>query len=145
MKYLGDHFNSKGDNTELVKKRVCEAVGVIPDVIAIGKEVSKGQFEIKCTLELYNSRLVNKILFNFQSWSHLKETELKDPEKVQLQTLKQIMRVPYSTSNAGTYLELEILPLRYIIQKRRLTFLHQIITLDKEDPVCMNYSVFSLT
>ena len=56
--------------------------------------------------------LVNKILFNCQSWSRLKETELKDLEKVQLQTLKQIMRVPYSTSNTGTYLELGILPLR---------------------------------
>ena len=45
MKYLGDHFNSKGDNAELVKKRVCEAVGVIPDIIAIGKGVSNGQFD----------------------------------------------------------------------------------------------------
>ena len=118
---------------------MCEAIGIIPDVIAIGKEVSNKQFEIKCTLELYNSMLVNKILFNCQSWSHLKKTELKDLEKVQLQTLKQIMRVPYSTSNAGTYLELGILPLRYIIQKRRLAFLHHILTLDNEDPVYMNY------
>ena len=55
MKYLEDHLNSKGDNAELVKKSVCEAVGVILDVIAIGKEVSNGQVEIKCTLELYNS------------------------------------------------------------------------------------------
>ena len=139
VKYLGNHFNSEGDNAELVKKRVCEAIGIIPDVIAIGKEVSNGQLEIKCTLELYNSLLVNKILFNCQSWSHLKETELKDLEKVQLQTLKQIMRVAYSTSNAGTYLELGILPLRYIIQKRRLAFLHHILTLDNEDPVYMNY------
>ena len=71
----------KGDNAELVKKRVCEAIGIIPDVIAIGKEVSNKQFEIKCTLELYNSMLVNKILFNCQSWSHLKKIELKDLEK----------------------------------------------------------------
>ena len=82
---------SKGDNSEVVQKSVCEEIGVIPDVIAIGKDISKGQFEIKCTLELYNSILVNKILFNCRSWSHLKEIELKDPEKVQLQTLKQIM------------------------------------------------------
>ena len=63
---------SETDNSELV-------IGVMPDVIAIGKDISKGQFEIKCTCELYNSILVNKILFNCQSWSHLKETELKDP------------------------------------------------------------------
>ena len=62
--------------------------------------------EIKCKLELYNSMLVNKILFNCQSWSQLKETELKDLEKVQLESLKQMIRVPYSTSNAGTNLEL---------------------------------------
>ena len=46
---------TKGDNSELVQKRVCEAIGVIPDVIAIGKDISKRQFDIKCTLELYNS------------------------------------------------------------------------------------------
>ena len=132
---------SKGGNSELVQKRVCEAIGVIPDVIAIGKDISKGQFEIKCTLELYNSILVNKILFSCQSWSHLKETKLKGQEKGQLRALKQIMRVPYSTSNAGTYLELGILPFRCIIQKRRLSFLHKKLTLDNEDPVDINYVV----
>ena len=82
---------------------------------------------------------MNKIPFNCQSWSHLKETELTDPEKVQLQILKQIMRVPYSTSNTSS---LEFYNLRYIIQKRRLAFFHHILTLDNEDPVHMNYIVY---
>ena len=49
------------------------------------------------------------------------------------------MRVPYSTSNVGTYLDPEILPFRYIIQKRRLAFLHHILTLDNEDPAYINH------
>ena len=45
------------------------------------------------------------------------------------------MGVRQATSNAFLYLELGILPIKYEIHKRQLSFLHHIINLAEEDPV----------
>ena len=104
------------------------------------KEITKGNYEIKCALQLYDSVLMNKLLFNCQAWSRLTDQDLKGLEKIQLQTLKQIVGVPYSTSNVRTYMELGIFPVRHIINKRRLGFLHHILNLKETDPVYKVYT-----
>ena len=99
VKYLRDSFNSKGNNSNLIEKRIQDAIVIIPDILAMTKEITKGNYEIKCVLQLYDSVLMNKLLFNCQARSRLTDQDLKGLEKIQLQTLKQIMGVPYSTSN----------------------------------------------
>ena len=47
--------------------------------------------------------------------------------------LKRILEVPCSTPTALLYLELGITPLKYIIQARRIMFLHYILTRKKDD------------
>ena len=42
---------------------------------------------------------------------------------------------PISTPNAYVLLELEILPIKEEVNKRRLGFLHHILNLEPEDPV----------
>ena len=47
--------------------------------------------------------------------------------------LKRIFEVPSSTPTALLYLELGITPLRYVIQARRIMFLHYILTRKEDD------------
>ena len=49
------------------------------------------------------------------------------------------MHVPYSTPNAGLLLELGILPIKDVINIRKLTFLHHMLTLSCDDPVLKLY------
>ena len=50
------------------------------------------------------------------------------------------MLVPYSTPNAGLFiLELGILPIKDVINIRKLTFLHHILSLPCDDPVLKLY------
>ena len=60
-------------------------------------------------------------------------TRHKTGRKIDKILLKRIIGVPSSTPSALLYLELGIVPLRYIIQARRLTFLRYILTRKDDD------------
>ena len=113
VKYLGDYFNSKGDNSDLVDKRIGPITSTITDIIAFCSELSLGNFEIYIMLQLYESKFLSKLLFNSQSWSRIKKKELEDLQHVQLRMLKQAMKVPYTTPTAGIFLELGLLPIEH--------------------------------
>ena len=55
VKYLGDYFNSKGDNSDLVDKCIGSITSTITDIIAFCSELSLSNFEIHIMLQLYES------------------------------------------------------------------------------------------
>ena len=130
VKYLGDYFNSKGDISDLVDKRIGSITSTITDIIAFCSDLSLGNFEVHIMLQLYESIFLSKLLFNSQSWSKIKKKELEDLQHVQLRMLKQVMKVPYTTPTAGIFLELGLLPIEHLINQRKLAFLHHILNLD---------------
>ena len=66
-----------------------------------------------------------------ETWYNLKKTDLEEIEKIDRMLLKRILGVPTSTPSALLYLELGLIPLRYIIQAMRLTFLRYILCFKK--------------
>ena len=54
-----------------------------------------------------------------------------------MKCLKKILKLPQSTTNSFVFLEFGALPLKYIIEKNQLPFLHHISRLKKNDPVKM--------
>ena len=125
VKYLGDYFNSKGGNSDLVDKSIGSITSTITDIIAFCRELSLGNFEIHIMLQLYESIFLSKLLFNSQSWSRIKKKELED-----LQT-RPIKDVKASHENAvhNTY--------SWYFPRTR--FLHHILNLDEKDPVFRIY------
>ena len=53
VKYLGDYFNSKGDNSDLADKRIGSLTSTVTDIIAFCSELSLGNLEIHIVLQLY--------------------------------------------------------------------------------------------
>ena len=67
-------------------------------------------------------------------------------EKMQSKFMKRIVGVSYSTCTSFTFLELGVLPIRYEIHIRQLSYLHKILNLEEDDPVVKmfrNMQVFS--
>ena len=54
---------------------------------------------------------------------------------LQLRFLKKIVGAKQATTNSFVYLEMGVLPVKYEIHKRQLSFLHHIIHLSEDDPV----------
>ena len=125
VKYLGDIFNSKGNNNDLIESRVRTRKQKIGVVQAFCKEIALGNYEIQIMLQLYESIFLSTVLLNCQT--------------LQMKYLKQTMCVPYSTPNKRTLPELEILPIYDVINCRKLLFLLHILNLKEDHPVLNLY------
>ena len=133
--YLGDVVNNKGSNSHLIEDRVNRGTSAMIRVEALVKEASLGVYTVSVHLLLYQSLFLSSMTFNSQAWTNLKETDVSRLEKLQLKCLKKIVQVPGSTTNSFTFLEFGELPMRFIIDRNQINFLHHIFHLEDDDPV----------
>ena len=135
VSYLGDLFNNKGTNSDLVDDRIKKGKCCIITSMSLCSDVTMGLHAIETLLLLYRSLFIAVVLYNAQAWSNVSISELKSLQTVQLRFLKRIFHAPSSSSNPLTFLETGTLPIKYEIHVRQLGFLHHILTLTEKDPV----------
>ena len=133
--YLGDVFNSKGDNDNLIEDRVKRGIKAMVTIASLMSEVDVGSHHVSTNLLLYQSLFLSTILFNSQTWSNLRKQDIKALTTIQLKFLKRIVGVSSSTANSFIFLELGVLPVEHEIAKRQIMYLHRILQLDTSDPV----------
>ena len=137
--YLGDHFNNKGTNSNLVDERVKKAKSCIVSSMALCSDITMGIHALETLQLLYQSLFLQVTLYNAQAWSNMTKTDCSYLQRVQLKYLKRTLHAPSSTSNPLTYLETGTLPLGYEIHVKQLGYLHHILTLPEVDPVRLTY------
>ena len=108
---------------------------------ALVSETGLGVHSVSVHLLLYQSLFLSCVTFNSQAWSTIKETDIEQLEKMQLKCLKRILQLPRSTTNSFIFLEFGEMPIRYIIDRNQLSFLHHIFHLDNNDPVKLMWEV----
>ncbi len=81
------------------------------------------------------------ILFNSQAWRNLTNKDSDQLQTLQLRLLRRICGAPPSISTSFLFLELGVLPIKYEIHKRQISFLHHILNLDRDDPVYVAYEL----
>ena len=91
-------------------------------------------------LLLYRALFLASTLFNAQAWRNLTEKDIMQLQTLQLKLLKKMVKAPSSISNCFIFLELGVLPIRYEIHKRKLSFVHHIVNLPHDDPVYQLYA-----
>ena len=137
--YLGDIFNSSGNNNDLIDDRVKKGKACTINAMSLCGEVTMGMFSIETLMLLYRCIFLAIVLYNAQAWSNLTAKNIRDLQVVQLRYLKRMLHAPTSTSNVVTFLETGTLPIENEIHVRQLTFLHHIINLQDDDPVKTTY------
>ena len=139
VKYLGDFFNSKGDNNDLVNDRITKGLQCMISSISVASEVTLGVHLITALILLYKIIFLTVVLFNSCAWDNITKSQILKLQTIQLKFLKRILQAPSSTTNCFVYLELGILPIEFNIHISQLNFLHHILTLDTLDPVLVAY------
>ena len=133
--YLGDLFNEKGDNDDLIDDRLKRGNKASICINSLIYETNLGIYQISVWLLLYNSLFLSTILFNSESWSKLRVQDIDKLKIMQQKFLKKMVGVASGTPNSFVFLELGVLPIESMIHKRQLMYLHRILTLPEEDPV----------
>ena len=123
FKYLGDTFNSRGNNVALCKHRADKSLGSIIEIISLCKETNFGKHQIFSMMVMYQSVFLPKLIQNCESWSSLTHKDISNLQGARLNFLRRVMEVPKSTPTVALLLELGILPIQYEIEKRQFVFL----------------------
>ena len=130
-RYLGDIISKDGRNIKNFKARVKKGTGIVNKIMTMLEGIPFGKFYFEVAVILRNSLLVSSILCNSEAWYNITNAEMDFLETVDLVLLRRILGAPNSTPKEMLYLELGCIPLRNVIQKRRLSFLYYIL---HEDP-----------
>ena len=137
--YLGDIFNTAGNNKDLIEDRIKKGKACIVNAMSLSDEITMGLYTIDTLFLLYGSVFMAIILFNAQAWSNLSDSNIHNLQVIQLKYLKRMLHAPSSTSNPLTFLETGTLPIMYEIHIKQLRFLHHNLTLKEDDPVSATY------
>ena len=108
-------------------------------ILALCEESGLGRYIVSSMIVLYKIMFIPMLISNCQGWSHLTKSNFASLERLQLKFLKLILWLPMSTPNAFIFLEYGILPLEHEIQRRRMTYLHHILSLRDDDQVKLAY------
>ena len=91
--YLGDLFNEKGNNDDLIDDRVKRGTKAMISIMALMSETDVGEHHINVMLLLYRSLFLSTMLFNSQTWSNLRKKDIDALKVVQQKFLKRIVGV----------------------------------------------------
>ena len=137
--YLGDQFNTHGNNKDLIEERRKKGLSCLVNSMSLCSDVTMGLYTMQTLLLLYKTLFLPVVLYNAQSWSNVTKQEMSTLQTIQLKFIKRIFHAPTSTSNPLTFLETGSLPIEQEIHTKQLTFLYHILMLQKDDPVKITY------
>ena len=129
-KYLGDILSCDGRNIKNIQSRISKGTGIITQIMCILEEVFFGKYFFEVALILRNSLLISSVLTNSEAWYNLRNEEIEKLEQLDEMLLRKVLECPGTTPKEMLYLELNCIPLRYVVMSRRLNFLFYIL---KED------------
>ena len=128
-------------NTRNIEAREAKAQGIIKQIKTILEEMVFGNFIFEVGVILRNSLFVNGILTNIEAAYGLTSAEIEKLEKCDEQLMRAVLETPCTTPREMLYLELGVVPIRYIVMSRRLMFYHYILNQENDS---LLYKFFKL-
>ena len=126
-KYWGQIISSDGTNVANVTNRSHKGAGMTGTIESIMKNVPGGIYHFEIGVILRNAYLISSMLSCSETWYNITESELRKLEQIDEKLLRKILDCSSQVTNEMLYLELGLLPIRFIIKLRRLTYFQHII------------------
>lgn len=126
-KYIGDIISDDGKNTANIAARKAKGFGIVGDILAILDEIPFGKYKVEAGIHMRNGMLINGMLTNSETWYGLTEQDIKQLESVDEYLIRKILNAHSKTPIELLYLETGIIPIRYILKARRLSYLRNIL------------------
>ena len=123
----GTHSASKPTNTytNMIKERKNTINGTVAEIVSINYETQ--QYSIKAAIQYLEGIIIPKLLLNAETWNNLKGYDYEELEKIQSQSIKRMLHLPYTTPTRGLYHELGIMTVNNRIKMRRCMFIQKLL------------------
>ena len=140
-KYLGFTISRKGDNMVNINEMKNKSIWIIRKIFTRLESLNLKKYYFECALIFLNVMLRSSILYACEAYYNLKETEIRQIERIEEGFLRQLFKTSKGCPISQLYLEAGHTPARFYIFQSRLLFLKYIL---HEDPDSMIYKFFKL-
>jgi hypothetical protein len=141
QKYLGFTISSKGDNMVNINVIKNKSIWIIRKIFTQLESLNLKKYYFECALIFLNVMLRSSSLYACESYYNLKETEIRQIERIEEGFLRQLFKTSKGCPISQLYLEAGHTPARFQIFQSRLLFLKYIL---HEKPDSMIYNFFKL-
>ena len=135
QKYLGFVLSSTGDNMANIRATKKKSIGVIRKIMNKLNCLKLKKYYFECAMIFMNSMLRGSILYAADMYYNLKESELRQIERIEESFLRQIFKTTRGCPLIQLYLESGQIPARFEIQKMRLMYLKNILEQNEESQI----------
>ena len=129
-KYLGDIITDDNKYDENIEDRKSSINGIVAEIRYIMNEAQE-DIEIQAAKQYHEGIVVAKLLYNCETWTNLTKKNIEDLEKIQNNSIKRLLRIPFSTPSLGLLYELGIPSINAAIHIKKLAYLHKLQQSDK--------------
>ena len=135
VKYLGNIVTSEGGVTDTIEDRRNKGWGKVASILVILSEVDMGARRVEVGLLLRKSILVNILLFTAETWSGVKEANLRRLEQVDHSLLCSLISSHSNASFEFLHMETGTLKFSRILSMNRILYHYHLLTLDKKETI----------
>ena len=126
-KYLGQINSIDGTNVKNILNQAAKGAGMAKLIEGVLNYVPRGKFHFETAMIFRNVHLFSSMLSCSEVWYGLTEWDLRKLEQTDENLLRHILNCSSQVTSDVLSLELGLLPVRFIIKLRRITYLHHIM------------------
>jgi hypothetical protein len=141
QKYLGFILSSSGDNMANINEMKNKSIWIKKKIFSKLNDLNLRQYYFECAMVFLNVMLRSSILYASETYYNLKESELRQLERIEESFLRQMFQTTKGCPLSQLYLEAGHAPARFEVKKIRLLFLQYIL---QENPESKIYKFLKL-
>ena len=134
-KYLGEILTSDNKNEKNIKDKLNKATGNVNKIIDSITERPYGKHKYKAAKLMRDGMIVTSMLANAETWTNMLERDIEKLNKPDKMFLNKLLGEEGNPSLSFMYLEMGMVPLKYVLIGKRLKFLKYILDEDEETMV----------
>ena len=135
FKYLGFTISNEGNNLSNIREIKKKSIGVLSKILMKLRSLNFGKYYFECSMILKNMILRPTILYGCESYYNLKESEVRQLERIEESFIRAIYKTSRSCPISQLYLESAEYPIRFEIMKIRILFLKYILSQDENSNI----------
>ena len=120
-KFLGDVITDNAKIDDNLKMRQDKGFGIVNQIVSILKEVAFGTYYFEMGILFRTSLVLNGILFNTEAMFSISKKHLSMLEECDNYLMSSLFSAEMGTPIESFFIETSTIPLKFVLQGRRLT------------------------